>query len=242
MKLISLNLEGKRHLVTALPFIEKESPDYLALQEAPEDIQDWLQNQGYHTTFSPMNIKLQDGIKFTSGIMFASKVPHDSEIHYYYKPNKNIVEYVKENKRGTIAHSVIFATIDNINIATTHFTWNPVGETADIHQTNDMKSLLEYLDTKPAHVLCGDFNIPRLQNELYLDLNERYTDNIPNHYLSSLDREKHRHSQTPKLQKIFDSFMVDYIFTKPPYQATNTRLEFGVSDHAAVITYLSREI
>lgn len=240
MKLISLNIEGNRHLDTVLPFLEKEQPDCIALMESPADMLQLLGKLGYHTTFSPMTYKHQDDNYFEMGILFASRSQHKATSHYYYRPNTHgVAEYNRNDKRNTIAHSVIFAEMDNVNIATTHFTWNPVGETADLNQTTDLKALLSYLKNHPAHILCGDMNIPRHQNSLYEELTKHYTDNIPLEYKSSLDRNLHRFGGTAELQKLFDSFMVDYAFTQPPYQADNTRLEFGISDHAAVITTIN---
>ncbi|MCA9357173.1 hypothetical protein H6784_05425 [Candidatus Nomurabacteria bacterium] len=239
MKLISLNLEGRRHLDTALPFLEKEKADLLTLQEAPEEIVLWLKEQGYKTTFLARCLKTQDGVQYTDGEIIASKQPHQAETFYYYRPSDSILEENLSDRRLTNAQGLIFATVGNYKIATTHFTWHQHGEIAGVHQTTDMKTLLQYLDTKPPHVLCGDFNIPRLYNSLYSELISHYKDEIPKHYLSSLDRNLHKHGANEEIQKLFDSFMVDYVFTQPPYHATNTRLEFGVSDHAAVITTLS---
>jgi endonuclease/exonuclease/phosphatase family metal-dependent hydrolase len=65
-----------------------------------------------------------------------------------------------------------------------------------------------------------------------------YQDEIPKHYQSSLDRNLHRLGKVKLDQPIFDKFMVDYIFAKPEYEVTGERLEFGVSDHAAVVAHI----
>jgi endonuclease/exonuclease/phosphatase family metal-dependent hydrolase len=240
MKLISLNLEGKRHLNTALPFLETQSADAVCLMEAPEDMQQWLIEQGYFVTFAPMVIRTQDSQQFADGVILASKQEHSSEIFYYHRSAAEVTHYEKNNKRATISHPVIFASIGEFNLATTHFTWNPVGETADQNQTTDLKKLLEYLRTKPAHMLCGDFNIPRNYNVLYKEIIKQYTDTVPSSYESSLDADHHRARKDPDLQKLFTHFMVDYLFTQPPYAAFDVRLQFGVSDHAAVVTEITR--
>lgn len=240
MKLISLNLEGKRHLDTALPFLETAAADVLCLLEAPEDLQPWLTEHGYFVTFVPMVFRKQDGREFYDGIILASKLAHQAEVFYYYQPAADIVSYDQQDKRGTIAHPVIFATIGDYNLATTHFTWNPVGEIADQNQTTDLKKLLNYLQTKPPHLLCGDFNIPRHYNILYEELTKYYTDTIPPNYNSSLDANHHRAGKDPALEKLFTHFMVDYLFTQPPYTASAVQLEFGISDHAAVIATITR--
>lgn len=241
MKLISLNLEGNRHLHTALPFLEAESADVVCLMEAARDIQPWLIERGYVITFAPMTVKEQDGQRFESGTVLASKQEHTAEVFYYHLSADEITHYDKQNKRGTIAHPVLFTSIGEFNVATTHFTWNPVGETADQHQTTDLTKLLAYLHTKPSHILCGDFNIPRNYNALYEEILKQYTDTIPASYNSSLDANHHRFGTNPDLQKLFNHFMVDYIFTQSPYIVSDVRLQFDVSDHAAVIAEVTRQ-
>jgi len=235
MKLISLNLEGKHHLDTVLPFLETESADVVCLTEAAQDMQPWLEARGYFVTFAVMVHRNHDGLQFESGVMLASKSAHTAEIFYYRQPATGIMQFEKDNKRGTISQAAIFATIGDFNLATTHFTWNPVGETADENQTTDLAALLAYLRTKPPHILCGDFNIPRHYNVLYKELITQYTDTVPTSYSSSLDAVHHRAGKSPDLQKLFTHFMVDYLFTQAPYQVSNVRLQFDISDHAAVL-------
>lgn len=240
MKLISLNLEGKRHLGTALPFLEEEKPDCVALMEVSKDTEIWMKERGYHTTVSPMTRVTQDGSQFEIALLFGSLEPHTATSHYYYHPNNNgIIDIIQEDIRGSVAHPIIFASVQNFNIAATHFTWNPQGEIADINQKTDLASLLSYLKNKPPHILCGDFNIPRHLNSLYNVLIEHYKDAIPAEYKSSLDKNLHRLGNIEEHNNIFNSFMVDYVFTQPPYSTSNTRLEFGISDHAAIVTIVN---
>jgi endonuclease/exonuclease/phosphatase family metal-dependent hydrolase len=240
MKLISLNLEGKRHLDRALSFLESQSADVICLMEVAKNMYAWLEERGYFVTYAPMTYKTQDGLQFESGLLLASKQAHTAEIFYYHQSTTEVTHYDKNNKRATIAHPVIFASLGGFNLATTHFTWNPVGETADQNQTTDLAKLLGYLQTKPAHMLCGDFNIPRNHNVLYEEMLKHYTDAIPPSYESSLDANHHRAGQDPDLQKLFHHFMVDYLFTQPPYETSDVRLQFDVSDHAAVIAEVTR--
>jgi len=240
MKIISLNLEGKKHLAMALPFLQTQAADVVCLMEASKDLEEWLVKQGYFVTFAPMVLRNHDGLTYESGIIFASKQAHRSEIFYYRQPTPEIVLFDTHNKRESISHPVIWATSGDFNFATTHFTWNPNGETADQNQTTDLTALLAYLQTKPPHVLCGDFNIPRNINALYQELRKAYTDNIPLDYRSSLDADHHRAGKDSSLDKLFTQFMVDYAFTQAPYVASDVRLQFGVSDHAAVVATITR--
>ena len=89
--------------------------------------------------------------------------------------------------------------------------------------------------------MCGDFNIPRHYNPLYDELTKYYVDNIPLSYISSLDPTLHYAGSHPDKKMLFDSYMVDYIFTQTPYTATDVRLEFSISDHAGVVAHISKE-
>jgi endonuclease/exonuclease/phosphatase family metal-dependent hydrolase len=239
LKLVSLNVEGARHLDRIILFLIKEAPEAIALLEAPDFLAYTLLDLGYHTSFAPMTIRTQEGKVFQEGVLVATRKPHTSHPHYYYRANADIVPFVKDDKRNSISHVALHVKIEGVHLVATHFTWNPSGETADIHQTNDMRAMLAHLETLPPHILCGDMNIPRKENALYDLLCTHYTDNIPDTYISSLDRDLHRLGGEKNASKLFDRFMVDYVFTQNDYAATDVRLEFGVSDHAAVVAHVS---
>ena len=78
-------------------------------------------------------------------------------------------------------------------------------------------------------------NIPRHHNFLYEKFLEQYKDNIPAEYKSSLDKSMHLFGNDSEKNVLFTDYMVDYIFSQAPYRVQNVRLEFGISDHAAVI-------
>ncbi len=236
MKLISLNVEGCLHLDLVKQFFENQEADTICLTESPEELTDWFDNLGYQQTFVPMCIKFHNGQPYQEGLLVASKASHQAEVIPYFTPTTEVVIYDHDKRRETQRHVVLYIETDEINIATTHFTWNPVGEIADDHQIEDMKNMLTALQPKPAHILCGDLNIPRKINHLYDDLTKYYIDNIPPEFNSSLDITLHRSGETPELKKLFDNFMVDYLFTQSPFVAENTKLVFGMSDHAAVVS------
>jgi len=233
-------MEGINHLGTVTAFLQRENADILTLMEAPESLGEWLKTQGYTTSFAAMTIKSQHNTTFTEGLLLATKLPHTASSHYYRGTQQTIQNFDRTQKVNTIAHAVLYGQVGPYHIATTHFTWNPTGETADTLQKKEMSLLLEITKKLPAHILCGDMNIPRGLNELYDILCEHYSDNIPLRFASSLDRTLHRAGNNPQLTKLFDSFMVDYIFTQPPYTTKDVRLEFGISDHAAVIAIITQ--
>ena len=242
MKLISLNIEGEEHPETVFPFLQTEAADVVCLQEAPEEWCEELHALGYHTTFAPMLIR-DTQPEYTEGIILASKEAHNATTYYYRRSAEDITVYVKRGDT-TIAHPVIIASVlvenEHFVVAGTHVMVTMDGR-ADDQQRLGVQKLLSILADQEPHVLCGDFNMPRGVNELYADVTKFYIDAIPPEYPSSLDKNLHRLGQSDALNEpIFESYMVDYIFTQLPYHATDVRLQFGVSDHAAVVGTISK--
>jgi endonuclease/exonuclease/phosphatase family metal-dependent hydrolase len=239
MKLLQCNIQGRKHIDKISQLLSDHSPDIVCLQEADEKIIQVLRNKEYETRFIPI-IKRQapEGI-IDEGVVLAAKNIQNIEEKYYYFPRDGIALQNHARHRETTAHGYIMADClvggAFYRICTTHFTWTARGDIACAHQKEDMKSLLGELNTKPPHILCGDFNIPRGFNSLYEDLCLHYTDNIPAHYTSSLDKKHHRMGNVASRSHLFTHFMVDYVFTQPPYRAENVELIFDVSDHAAVL-------
>lgn len=235
MRLLSLNVEGARHTNTVFTLVDTQAPDILCFQEAPDYFASELEARHYHTSFTPLTIRQHVGETFPEGLLIASKQPHNADTHYYHRAPGDIQVFEKAHYRETMRKAVLTADIGAIRIATTHFTWTEHGNQPNAFQKADMETLLATLTTLPPHVICGDFNIPRRHNPLYSRLTEHYTDAIPATYASSLDRTLHRHSGNHDKQQLFTDYMVDYIFTQPPYTASEVELIFNVSDHAAVL-------
>ncbi len=241
MKIVTVNMEGRKNLTRIESFLKNENPDTICLQEAPEFFSLWLEKAGYKTAFAPIVIRNDQGEPFfPEGVMFASRFPFTHKTEYYHRPQAEIVPHDRADRDGTIAAAVIIATVTHPDegeyvLGTTHVMVTERGVTND-HQRAGVGRLLAILEQEKPHVLCGDFNMPRGVNELYEDFIKKYTDCIPAQYTSSLDRSIHRLGKDPALASpMFESYMVDYIFTQSPYVAENVRLQFGVSDHAAVV-------
>lgn len=241
MKLITVNIEGSNHLNRIQEFIEKEQPDILCLQEAQPDMKEYLESQLYTAAFLPMTIRAggADHRKKPEGLILATKHRAIFNSFYYYSPDAALQEFDKNEWRNTCAHGVLHAQIEHLGekycIATSHFTWTPNGSEANPEQIMDMASFTKLIRELPPHIMCGDFNIPRKHNRLYAELLKLYKDEIPSHHASSLDKELHRLGKQVDKAIIFEEYMVDYIFTQPPYTVAEVRLEFGVSDHAAAV-------
>ena len=244
LKLISVNVEGPKHYKTVFPLIDNENPDVLCLQEAPFEMRTWLQERGYKTSFAPMVRRTFGDIEHIIGILLATKLPQKTRLYYYWQSPEDIPAlYNPDYPALTVSNAYLIATIlDNgieYNIATTHVMDTSNGA-PDSHQEKGVSLLIESLGKEPSHVICGDFNMPRHHNNLYEKFTKLYRDEIPKHYQSSLDRNLHRLGKVKIDQPIFDKFMVDYIFAKPEYEVTQERLEFGVSDHAAIVAYVAK--
>ncbi len=244
LKLISLNVEGVRHFERVLPFLEKEDPDIICLQEAAEDYIKILEEKNYFVSHLERSLRERDGELFVDGQLIATKAPHQSSNHYYFYPADKLEkeEFNEETGRYNNKQGVLVADVDFGNqtatIATTHFTWAPDAKETTLAQEEDLGNLLKFTNQLPPHILCGDFNLSRKHSHLYQELTKHYTDQIPSEFTSSLDREFHRTGSDPEKEFLFTESMVDYIFTKDPHTAYDVRLEFGLSDHAAIISYL----
>ena len=241
LKLISVNIETNKHYKTILPFLDKENADVICLQEVPELFAQELQTRGYHTAYAPMLLKDIDGINMSVGVMIASKYPFTHKAIYYHQNEASLKIYTREEETRAVPY--LFADIAVLGvtycIATTHMVDTENGKEDDF-QILLTEKMLTLLTQEHKHTICGDFNMPRGYNRLYEKMTTQYQDSIPFHYQSSLDRNIHRLGQVKIDEPIFDKYMVDYIFTQAPYQASDVRLQFGVSDHAAVIATLTK--
>lgn len=238
-KLISLNVEARKHHDLIVPFLHEEKADIICLQEASKELEKILIERGYQTTFSPMCIRTDVFGEFTQGILIASKVPQESRIITYYQIDN---DPLSKHQNYSFSYILTKLKISNeiFNIATTHLMDTKDGKEDEV-QIAGANELLKYLDEEEPHIICGDFNIPRGFNSLYEKFTARYKDTVPKHYNSSLDKNIHRLGQVELDQPIFEKYMVDYIFTQPPYDVKNVKLVFGVSDHAAIIADISIE-
>lgn len=247
MKLISINIERDKHFGTVIPFIETERPDVLCLQEVFQNDLYRFETLGYTCTFLPMTIFISNNTEQILGIALCSRTPlHNMHSQYYL----DLGDILRVHDSNDIVHTVRYGYIggnilhdDTIYpIITTHFTWTPNGERPSLEQIESLETLFALTAHMKPHSICGDFNIPRHTSHLYEKLATQYTDNIPPEYTSSLDKQFHRLGDSPDRAHLFSSFMVDYVFTQPPYHATDVRLVFGLSDHAAVMATLSKRI
>lgn len=246
MKLISLNVEGLTHTGTVFPFLTHEDADIICLQEATEEHVTFLEAAGYQVVFEPRCLKEYNGIEFIDGLLLASKVAGDVTRYCYYKPGVPIEREIFdiETERNPTPRHILVGNFEyesrEYTVATTHFTWTKNGFVTEA-QRSDFIEFKKQTTGLPPHLMCGDFNIPRHFNPLYEALQELYVDEIPETYPSSIDMQFHRKRDDPVESKKLRQYMVDYIFQTGGYHVKNVRLQFGVSDHAAIVAEITKK-
>ena len=248
MKLISVNIEKDRHLERVIPFLKKEHPDVICLQEVFEsDCVDIARSFSMHAEYVPITIvprhtPRDNRTEESMGIAILSVAPLTNVQRSFYRGNAGRVESLDmstkerhlETMKGCLLSADVPAGNTIIPIATTHFTWSADGKMTE-PQKEDAEKLLQILSRMPGVVLCGDFNIPRGINALYEKFAARYKDAIPASYTSSIDVNIHRAGTIPGERAKLERYMVDYLFLSSGYVADNVRLVCGVSDHCAIV-------
>jgi len=155
---------------------------------------------------------------------------------YYHGNSKQIYNFTPKKTRQTHVNRAIIVTQvkdgeEKFFVGNTHFTWSENGRTSQQQRVN-LKSLLKKIKLFPEIIFCGDFNAPR-GKEIFKKISEKYKDNIPLHYKTSIDENLH---YAGKLD-----LMVDGLFSTKEYLVTDTKLINGVSDHYAIITNIQKK-
>jgi len=242
LKLVSINVERDKHWATVLPFLEKESPDVLCMQEL---LMSDVPKVGYpyHHFVANSQWRQSNGEIETVGVCIFSKTPFaETKSPYYYGDPMQLPVFdptSPETIRATWFRGIAFVTLQSgEKIATTHFTWTPHGEW-EPYQDDDLHAMLTALKPEGEYVLCGDFNVPRGKNAIYDELVKHYTDEIPRSYTGSIDMHSHRTKGT-KEEALVATYMVDYLLATRGYDAHNVRLQEEVSDHKAIVATITR--
>lgn len=228
---ISVNIERDKHLDRVEKLLMESNADMVCLQEVMQcDVNRLAKTQHYNEFFSPTT-RHKDGENNWEGILILALHPFISKkVHQYAGPDtpavydKSTTTTLQQTRRYLLQVCEVEFNQQIYRFANTHFTWSRDGQ-ADDYQRQDVKKMLDYLEAYPSFVLSGDFNAPR-GREIFSKIAERYQDNIPAHYETSLDKNLHRCGYLP--------YMVDGLFSTPDYTIRDVELMFGVSDHAAV--------
>ncbi len=240
MKLLSVNIEGQKHLEKIKALIITEKPDVVCMAECFPDTILFLAGDGYpYRLYAPTYMVDQDD-EFTLipsktrrwGEVIISKYPiFDTQITYL-----SMDTYSETNlpTHGTDNHipALITANIEiggeQYRIGTIHLTWTPKARMTK-RQKKNVQELLDLVDQEEI-VLCGDFNIP-MGNKVYVQMKKRFKDNIPPKIETTLDPKLHyRNTKVPGTLKL----VVDYVWSSPKYLVNSVRVISGVSDHCAI--------
>lgn len=244
IKLVSINIERSKHFDLVVPFIRREAPDVLCIQELLQrDALVLADAYGSEPLeYAPMTRHQDEEGKPVTGVAVFSKLTVVSHDAVYYVGTRDVIpEHGETPDRGARMNcAVALADIEKdgavFRVGTTHFTWSERGLPDDT-QRRSVRALIRVLEGLGEFVLCGDFNAPR-GGEIFSVLAERYQDNIPPQYGTSIDLDLHRAGHLPAEK--MDEKMVDGLFSTPAYVASGVRFEFGLSDHAGIIATIER--
>ena len=238
MKLICINIELNQHTERVLSFLKKENPDVVCIQELLEEdfpiYKKELGMEGIFESFSFIrDLHRPEVIGKKQGIAIFSKKIINSSLCFYEGKKDNLLvtfeEYSTDEKyrknKVLLWVDVKDSEGDNFKFITTHLPATIEGSVTE-HQLEVIDLLLRELQKIPEFVLCGDTNAPR-GREAFARLADKYKDNIPKEYITSIDQNLHR--------KKGIMFMVDGLFTTPCYKAENVKLVDGLSDHMAIV-------
>lgn len=242
MKIISLNIEGDKHLDDKiLPFFSKEKPDVLCLQEVfAKDIQKISQSTGLtkYSFISQAKVTKDNPHLPTNGLwglcIFAKNLAKTRK-HFYIGNANQIPEFFAHDDPNSMNRCLLTvqSEIDGeiYQLATTHFTWSGEGQVSALQEEHFLK-LKAFLSNYPEIVFCGDLNTPRGQ-KIYDQLAKIYKDNIPSKIDSTVDKNIHKAKKDIRL-------VIDALFTSPGYKASKVKVVDGVSDHKAIVAEISK--
>jgi len=203
--------------------------------------------------FAPMTKHLMGGARVPVGIGIFSTHPFQSTSAHAYVGNVlpvldldgvtvssagNAAPHDLTLVRATESRLAIFAEVAVgevvFKIGTTHGVWVPGGKVDD-HQRKSMARLHEIMQDQGGMVMMGDFNATR-GGEIYDLIARGFIDCIPYTFKNSVDWVNRGKEGGPDL-------LVDHVFTDrfATYGVENVRLQFGVSDHAAIFATIRKD-
>lgn len=233
VKLISLNIEGHKHIDRVCEFLKSQDADVICLQEVFQvDLTILEKATGMRAYFAPnATVEGPNKADFPPlgpwGVVWMSRLPHEPvEVAYYHgQGTAPVMNFRPNDADRALIWSVVEKNGRRYRIGTTHFTWTPDGQIND-DQRRDFEVLSEMIRDFNSLVFCGDFNAPR-GREMFSKFEELLIDHLPEDIPSTLDPELHK--KKPGL-----SLVVDTIFSTDHYHVSQVRTISGVSDHLAV--------
>lgn len=244
VSLISINIERSKHLDVVSDFILAHRPDVVCMQElCHKDIPYFESLLGTQCVYAPSGRHPADPPETEGMIVGCGIFPRlkaiERGVEYYAG---SVEDAESPNIEGIFRNNaLILCDLEKdgttFRVGTTHFTWTPDGNPNDAQRRN-LPPLLAVLASAGEIVFTGDFNAPR-GGEIFSSIAEKYTDNVPFDYVTSLDINLHRAGKL-RPEELADK-MVDGLFTTPAYSASDVVLHPGISDHYAITATISRE-
>jgi len=244
MKIISLNIELNRHHDLVLPFLKKELPEVICLQEfLEEDFEMYKKELGMDGVYRLTNyindkVHLESRGKKEGIAIFSKKIESSGYLFHVWDQEKTELpfdEYITATNlvkpRALLWVDVKDSKGDVFKIITSHLTITHEGE-ATPFQLEMNKIFINQLKSFGEFIFCGDTNAPR-GRAAFDTIAKEFKDNIPLKYKYSLDPVLHR-------VKGLD-YMVDCLFTTRGYEAFNVELKGGISDHMAVVAEVRKK-
>lgn len=242
IKVISLNIEGHKHLERVIPFLQAEKADIINLQEVfAVDIPVLEHALQMKAQFVPLtnvlfpSIHVPDALgEFGIAQLYGPQVEVAQSRYYVGDAKQKLPIFFEDENPNSLFRAVSWVrgkfAGKMYTVATTHFTWSPRGEATEL-QENNLQKMEKILQIIPDFVFTGDFNAPR-GGKIFTHLAEKYTDNIPQDITTSLDGQFHKAGQL--------ELMVDGFFSTPTYKVSGVEVLGGVSDHKAIKGYVER--
>lgn len=233
IKIISVNIEGAKHLALITAFLKSLNPDVILLQEVFDEDLEILANEfAMKSRFCPMWQKeRQDGAGeklLLWGMGFLTALPIVNESVDFYSGSAQDIPVFDRSKIEECCKAVLRCKVKKngrlFNFCNTHFTWTPDGLPTPL-QFKDLDRLLAILAKFKDLILCGDFNAPR-GGPIWTKIAQKYQDNIPEDIISTIDSSLHR--------KNFLKLVVDGLFTTKGYRVEDIEIVDGLSDHCAI--------
>jgi endonuclease/exonuclease/phosphatase family metal-dependent hydrolase len=251
MKVVSINIEYDKHLDLVIPFIQREQPDVLCLQELLEkNVDEIAEALGYVYIYQASSYSTHhlypDQKGYRQGVGIFAKRILASGRGFYLGDSSHIAlpfdAYQSAVPNSENERAMVWADIEDsegtaFRFATAHLPVTEKGATTGA-QIEAAERLIAALRPLGEIVLCGDMNAPRGQ-ATFGRMAEAYADSIPKEYTMSIDCSIHRNGEKIREEKAL--LMVDGLFLSPSYQASDVHLAEGVSDHMAIVATITKK-
>ena len=232
LNIASVNIEQDRHFDRVMPFLKKQQPDVILLQEVlSKDIAYFENSLKMNSHYAALN-NYDDGTQH--GILTLSNYPLLKTQVAYYRGDGANLPLLKRGQPEKMARAILVTEIIKENqrycLINTHFTWSPNGQPSAL-QNEDINILMRLLSEIPEFVFCGDFNAPR-GTAIFDKIASKYKDNIPLHINTTIDKNLHKAGGL--------KLVVDGIFSTSAYQINSVEIVDSISDHCAILAKITK--